>query len=60
MNPRVKECVLYIHGTGHVQGLRARLRDRLDARGSVECERMLDAIIERAVEIALEPHEEQP
>ena len=35
----------FMNETGHVQGLRSRLRQGLPAREAVECERMLDEII---------------
>lgn len=49
-----RECVRYMNETGHVQGLRVRLRERLGGMEAVDCERILDAIIARSIELAFE------
>lgn len=53
MSPEIRRTLNYMNGTGHVHGLRARLRE-LPPRDAVECERMLDAILERTAEIAMD------
>lgn len=52
MSKRTARIMTHLNQTGHVQGLRARIRDRFDSREAVEWQRMLDSIMERAIELA--------
>ena len=52
MTKIMQRTIDYMNGTGHVQVLRTRLRDRLSPCEAAECEQILDAILVRVVEIA--------